>query len=165
MSLRRGAALGLGLGVALFAVVVDQFAKGWARDALLDPPRRLALFDFLGLAPAWNRGVSFGFLNGEGGGWITRVILIAGALVVGGLLIRWLAKAERRGVAAAIGFILGGAIGNAIDRARFGAVFDFIDVILGGWHFWTFNPADAAITLGVILLLWDGLFATPRGSK
>jgi signal peptidase II len=73
-------------------------------------------------------------------------------------LLRWLARAESRLVALALGAVIGGAIGNVIDRLRFGAVVDFVDVHAWGWHWYVFNVADAAIVLGVCALVWDALF-------
>ena len=76
-----------------------------------------------------------------------------------------LLAAGGRGVAPVAAAFPKARIGNAIDRAAYGAVFDFIDVVITGWHFWTFNIADSAISVGVALLLFDGLFGAPRGSK
>jgi signal peptidase II len=78
----------------------------------------------------------------------------------------WLARAESHWLQIGIGLVVGGAIGNVIDRIRFGAVVDFLDFHLGGWHWPAFNIADSAITVGVLFLLTDGLFRrTERSTK
>jgi signal peptidase II len=79
--------------------------------------------------------------------------------VIAVCLIFWLRQAERRLIALALGFIIGGAVGNVVDRLLHGAVVDFLDFHLAGWHFWAFNVADSGISVGVVLLLIDGLFA------
>jgi lipoprotein signal peptidase len=113
----------------------------------------------------WNRGVTFGLLSGDGA-W-NHVILagLAGAIAV--FLLRWLARAENRLVALALGAVIGGAFGNVLDRLRFGAVVDFVDTHAWGWHWYVFNVADAAIVCGVGALLLDALLLprqTPKDS-
>jgi signal peptidase II len=80
-------------------------------------------------------------------------------------LVWWLARARHWLVVVALGLVLGGAIGNLIDRVLYGAVVDFVSVHAGGWYFPAFNVADSAITLGVIALLWDSLFTKPESPK
>jgi signal peptidase II len=148
--------LRLGLGVALVVVVLDQALKAWALALVFDPPRVLEITPFFNLAPAWNRGVSFGLLAHESpwAPWLLAALAVA--IVV--FLLRWLSRAESPLVAVALGLVLGGAVGNAIDRLRFGAVVDFLDFHALGWHFWAFNLADSGITLGAAALLLSGLF-------
>jgi signal peptidase II len=88
-------------------------------------------------------------------------VLAALAAAIAAFLIRWMAKAENRRTALALGAIVGGAVGNVIDRARFGAVVDFIDAYAWGWHWYVFNVADAAIVLGVLVLLVEAVTARP----
>lgn len=108
----------------------------------------------LNLTMVWNQGVSFGLFLGEAE-WV-RWALAAFSLGVAGFLAVWARRVERPMLGIAIGLVMGGAIGNLIDRVRFGAVADFIDV--KALHFpWVFNIADSAITIGVILLLIDSL--------
>jgi signal peptidase II len=147
--------LGLGLGIAALVAVLDQALKAWVLGLIFFPPRVVAVTPFFNLAPAWNRGVSFGFLahESEWAPWL----LTALAVVIVGVLVRWLARAENGWIAAALGLVLGGAAGNAVDRVRFGAVADFLDVHAFGWHFWAFNLADAAITVGAAALLLASL--------
>ena len=151
--IRRGN-LALGLALAVLVVALDQASKAWMM-ALLDPPRMVPLTGFFDLIPVWNRGVSFGILASHGGSTAWLLSGLAVAVAIG--LIIWLGRAERQLLALGLGFVIGGALGNVIDRSRFGAVFDFLDFHAAGWHFPAFNLADSAITLGVGLLLLDGL--------
>jgi len=91
----------------------------------------------------------------------TRLIALAFVLAMGGL-VWWLGRVNRALPATAIGLVIGGAIGNAVDRLRFGAVVDFLDLHWAGYHWPAFNLADSAITVGVVLLLADGLFTRPE---
>ena len=152
--------LRLGLAFALLLLIADQASKYWILDVLdLEELRNvplLALGPFgLDLTMVWNRGVTFGMFSGEGD-W-NHLILAGLALVVAGFLLRWLMRSETRLVTYALGAVIGGAIGNVIDRVRFGAVVDFVDVHAWGWHWYVFNIADAAIVCGVIALVVDAL--------
>jgi signal peptidase II len=89
--------------------------------------------------------------------------LVAAAITTA--LLVWLARSPPRIVATALGLVIGGAIGNVVDRLRFGAVFDFLDLHVMGWHWPAFNIADAAISVGVVLLLVDALFAPKPSVK
>ncbi|WP_371133995.1 signal peptidase II [Brevundimonas sp.] len=102
-----------------------------------------------------NTGVSFGLFGGGGARWLLSVFSI---LVAGGLAM-WALKAERRLLVSAIGLVIGGAIGNAIDRIQYGYVVDFIDLSGTGLFPWVFNIADSAITVGVVLLILDSLLS------
>jgi signal peptidase II len=92
-------------------------------------------------------------------------ILVLVALAITGAMAWWLARAPSRLVAAALGLVIGGALGNVVDRIRFGAVFDFVDLHVAGWHWPAFNVADAAIVAGAGLLLLDALFAPKPSAK
>ena len=151
------AKLRLGLGVALVVALLDQALKAWMLALVFEPPRVLVLAPFFNLAPAWNRGVSFGLLA-HGSDWAPW-LLAALATGIALYLLRWLSRAENPWVAAALGLVLGGAVGNAVDRLRFGAVVDFLDFHAFGWHFWAFNLADSAITVGAAGLLLTSLLA------
>lgn len=144
----------LAYGLAAVVLVVDQAVKAWILEGL-DLPLRLSV-DLIGplrLTMVWNEGVSFGFLQARHD--LARWGLTAFALVVALALAAWARRADRRLLGVALGLIIGGAVGNAIDRARFGAVVDFIDVSALGFFPWVFNVADAAITIGVLLMLLD----------
>lgn len=153
----------LGLLVAAIVVVADQALKAMVVDQVMADGRTRELAPFLNLVIVWNRGVSFGIFNKDWGGAPWALSAVAVAIVV--LLTLWLARQNSRVTAAGIGLIIGGAVGNVVDRARFGAVFDFIDFHLGGWHWPAFNLADSAITLGVIVLLVDSLFRGRQSSN
>jgi lipoprotein signal peptidase len=153
-------ALRIGLTLAVVLLVLDQLSKWWILEVVELPLRQniplLALGPVgLDFTMVWNRGVTFGLFSGEGA-W-NHLILSALALMVAGLLLRWLVQAETRLVALALGAVIGGAIGNVIDRVRFGAVVDFVDVHAWGWHWYVFNIADAAIVCGVLALVGDAL--------
>ena len=165
--------LRMGLGVAGTVIVLDQLSKWWVVEKLMRPeglegtpfytPVRIILAPFFDLVMAWNRGVSFGIGN-NGGEW-NALILSALALIIVASMLVWLRKAETPLVQMALGAIIGGALGNVIDRARFGAVADFLDVHVAGYHWPAFNLADSAITVGAIFLVLDSLFAGRDSTK
>ena len=134
--------------------VLDRAAKRWVIDALALTHTRDIVGDFLRFSYVRNPGVAFGLFADHGLplGWISLVALAA----VLWLALRAPVRAWPRAVA--LGLILGGAVGNLYDRLRWGSVLDFIDVGIGSHRFWTFNVADAAISVGVVLwaahLLW-----------
>ena len=152
-----------GLPVIVLALILDQVTKLIVHDSLWQPPRRVELLGFLDLVPVENRGISFGLFQGEGsiGVWL----ISAFALIVSIGLGFWLSRVTRRWPALALGLIIGGALGNVIDRLRLGWVIDFIDIHVSTWHWPAFNMADAAITVGVAMLLIDGLFGTAKKPK
>ena len=143
--------------LAAVVVILDQLSKWWVMDvAHLDLKGQIPVLPFFRLTLVMNRGVSFGLLRADNptGRWI----LVGAALLVVIALVAWARKADRPLFATALGLVIGGALGNnLIDRARLGQVVDFIDV--SALYFpWVFNVADSAITVGVILLLWDSFF-------
>ena len=158
----------LGLIFAGFILIFDQLSKWFVLDVLLLPKvQHIPLLAFgpfgLDLTMVWNRGVTFGLFSGDGP-W-NHVILAGLALAIAVFLLRWLARAEGRMVAVALGAVIGGAIGNVVDRLRFGAVVDFVDSHAWGWHWYVFNVADAAIVCGVGVLLLDALLPPRRTPK
>lgn len=154
-----------GLAVAAGVLLADQFGKalliGLMAGRGFEP---LELTGFLRIVMVWNEGVSFGLLDGPDAGGLKRWALVAVALAVIGGLVLWLRRARETRVALALGAIVGGALGNVVDRVRLGAVADFFDVHGWGWHWPAFNVADAAISLGVIALVADGLLGR-RGAR
>lgn len=161
----------IGLPVALLALVLDQISKQWVLAAILpclsgpmgpacavNSPA-ITVTPFFNLVMVWNFGVSFGlFANGHD---MMPYFLILLALVISAGLGIWAWRGANRFQALAVGLVIGGAIGNIIDRLRFGAVADFLDFHLAGWHWPAFNVADCCIVVGVCLLLIDGLFTKP----
>ena len=150
-----------GVCVAVGVLAADQASKAWVLHGIDLPARGIVrlvpgLLDF---TMVWNHGVTFGLLQAPGA--LGQMLLGAIAIsVVAGLLL-WLRRAESRLVAASIGAIAGGAVGNVIDRLRFGMVVDFIHVHAGARELfpWVFNVGDSAIVLGVGALLLESLFA------
>lgn len=146
----------LGLALAALALALDQVAKlsvtrGFASGALEGGP----LLPFVDLSLQANRGISFSLFRQNGA--LGVALLTAFALAVVVFLAVWLWRARSRLTAAGLGLIIGGALGNAADRVAYGAVVDFLDLHAFGRHFFVFNIADAAISLGVALLMLDGL--------
>lgn len=153
----------LGLPILALVMLADQLTKWLARDALWDPPRAIEVTSFFNLVPVENRGISFGMLESDSG--FGPWLIAGGALAIAAALFVWLARTKRRLPAVALGLIVGGALGNVIDRARLGWVIDFIDLHAAGYHWPAFNIADAGITVGVGLLLIDALFRPSRPAR
>jgi signal peptidase II len=155
-ALKVGPWFRLGLGVALVALVLDQLSK-WCIIHVYDLPERgrVAVTPFFDLVMLWNPGVSYGLFAQDTD--LGRNLLIAFALVASLALVLWIARTPNRLLAISLGMIVGGAIGNAIDRAVYGAVADFISLHAYGFYWYVFNVADAAIVAGVAGLLYDAL--------
>ena len=151
----------LGLAIAGLVIVLDQISKPLMRDWL--SAGDIQLTSFLSLVSAWNRGVGFSLLtmNLPSGPYILSALALA---IAAGMTV-WLFRVALPLPALALGLIIGGALGNVVDRLRLGAVFDFIDVHLGGYHWPAFNLADSALSIGVALLIIDGLFDGGGKSK
>jgi signal peptidase II len=148
----------LGVAATLLTLVLDQGSKlGLLFGYELPIREPLTLGPFLDLIVVWNRGISYGLFqqHSEIGRWVLTGL----SLVAAAALFAWLRRAENRILALALGLIAGGAIGNAIDRVAYGAVFDFIHVHVGSFSWYVFNVADAAIVAGVVGLLYDSAFA------
>lgn len=143
------------LWLSLLVIALDQASKHWASKALADS--LWVLLDVLNLRLAHNTGAAFSFLSGAGG-WQTAFFVVL-ALAVSLWLGLWLWRLHEGSwpLRAGLALVLGGALGNVIDRLRFGYVVDFIDLHWKQWHWPVFNLADSAITVGVALLLWDNL--------
>ena len=137
-------------------VTLDQISKYVVVEKLANQPP-VEVTSFFNLLLVYNRGAAFSFLAGAGG-WqrefFTGIALIASAWIIW-LLYR---HPQQRLFSLALALVLGGAIGNVIDRVMIGAVVDFLDFHAFGWHWPAFNVADSAITCGAALLIWDGIF-------
>jgi len=153
----------LGLSLAVLVLLLDQLSKWWIRAVVMDPPREVEVTPFFNLVMAWNRGISFSLFRSDwaGGPYAWAALAVAVAIALGW----WLGRVEHRLMAGGIGLVIGGALGNAIDRVRLGAVADFLDFHWQGYHWPAFNLADSAITVGVVLLVVPGLFAAPERVK
>jgi len=134
--------------IFLLLIVADQATKQVMLDLIFDPPRRIEILAILNLVPVWNRGISFGMLADSGA--LVPVGLTGLAFAVSVWLF-WMVPRLNRVQRLSAAFIAGGAIGNALDRLRFGKVVDFIDLHYAGVHWPAFNLADAAITIGAVL--------------
>ncbi|MFN3558213.1 MAG: signal peptidase II [Brevundimonas sp.] len=144
-------------GFALFVVVFDQLTKAWVLSGLdlQEVGRVFVLPPIFNFTWVENRGVSFGLFGDGSARWVLSVFSLAVAVGLGW----WALKADRRLLITAIGLVMGGAIGNVIDRIRFGFVVDFLDFSGTGVFPWVFNVADSAITIGVVLLIADSLLS------
>jgi signal peptidase II len=152
----------LGLAIAAFIFLADQFAKYMVMVPFdLKARGQIEILSFFNLTWVENYGVSMGFLtaNTEMGRWL--LVALTGAISIGVLV--WLWREKNRQDVLALGLILGGALGNIVDRVRFGHVVDFADLHFGDIRpFLVFNVADAAITIGVVILLMRALLVREK---
>jgi signal peptidase II len=142
------------LWVSLLVIGLDQFTKQWALASLV-PYEPVAIMPMFNIMLAFNPGAAFSFL-GDQDGW-QRWFFIALAWGVSLALVVWLSKTHlsQRRLVLGLTLVLGGAIGNVIDRMVYHHVVDFLDFYWGVWHYPTFNVADIAISVGAVLLIWD----------
>lgn len=136
--------------LAVLALAFDQASKAWILQVLADPPHHLPVFSLLSFDLVWNHGVTFGLFADTD--FSLALIWCGLAACMIAFLLGYLWRADYWLTAAAAGMIIGGAIGNVIDRLRFGAVVDFIHV---AYYPWVFNIADCAVVVGVAILIWD----------
>jgi signal peptidase II len=146
-----------GLVTAFVVIILDQLSKAavlrfFAGRAFGD---REIVTSFFNLVLTFNRGISFGLFNG--GARLNALLFSLAAAAIAGVLVYWLTRVTSPFLAVAIGLIIGGAVGNVIDRLRLGAVVDFLDFHAGTLHWPAFNLADSAICIGVAAMLLDGL--------
>ena len=153
----------IGLFVGTLAVFIDQLSKWWILVKVMDPPKVIQVTPFFNLVLTWNRGVSFGLFNNESsyGAWIFSIL----ALIIITVLFFWLKKAETKLISVSLGLIIGGAVGNVIDRINHLAVMDFLDFYLGNSHWPAFNAADSFITVGAFILVVDSLFIRQKNNN
>ncbi len=181
--MRSSNGLRLGLVVAALVLVLDQATKWWVAILVLDQPskwwvindlrvineemtplRVIPVTPFFNLVVmVWNEGISFGLFDGDSAvnAWILTLV----ALAIVAALVVWLRRIQGAWLASAIGLVIGGALGNVVDRLRFGAVADFLDFHVAGYHWFTFNVADSGITVGVTMLVLDSLFMRAEKPK
>ena len=144
--------------IALVILISDQITKLLALHFFSDGPR--AVLPFFNFVLVWNRGVSFGMFSGSAP--YAPYVLSALALVVVAGLAYWMTKIDHNPLKIAICIVIAGAIGNVIDRLRFGAVVDFLDFHAFGWHYPAFNIADSAIVLGIAYIVVDSILWEPK---
>lgn len=144
------------LWLTALIIVLDQVSKLWV-SASLELFERVEVLPFLNIVLVYNPGAAFSFLS-EASGW-QRWFFTGLALAVSIVILIWLARLARAERLPAIGLalVLGGALGNVWDRLQHGHVIDFIDVYVRNWHWPAFNVADSAISVGVVLLIYDAL--------
>ncbi len=146
----------LGLGLALLVLLLDQLSKLWLLFGVrLAENGPFEILPFMEFVLAWNRGISYGLF--QQGTDIGRWGLVVISFVAAIWLSRWMWRESHRGTIVGLALIVGGALGNGIDRAVFGAVVDFVHLHWGGFSWYIFNIADAAIVVGVVLLLYTSL--------
>lgn len=151
----RQTLLKLCLAPAVASFLADQLSKYyWLEIAHIGAVSPINMTPFFNLVMVWNRGISFGMFSGHD----ATYGLIALSLTIVGLLLWWVRDLQTRNEILAVGLIIGGAMGNVIDRLRFGAVADFFDFHLLGYHWPAFNIADSCIFIGVVLLCWESMF-------
>ena len=148
------------LWLSALIIVLDQASK-WVMSSWLSLYETVAVIPFFNLTMAHNTGAAFSFLS-QAGGW-QRWFFVGLALAVSLGLLIWLKKIAKTNLEAmSVSLILGGAIGNVIDRVYFGYVIDFLDVYYGSYHWPAFNIADSAIVIGAIILVIDSFTAKPE---
>ncbi|MFV0626468.1 MAG: signal peptidase II [Alphaproteobacteria bacterium] len=153
----------LGLILAAVVIVLDQLSKFYVFNYVLADTNYIMYTPFFNLIKAWNTGVSFSIFSDSGIYGVIGLSVFAIFVIV--CLLIWLYREQVKINKVALGLIIGGAIGNVIDRIRFGAVFDFLDFYVGDYHWPAFNVADSAIFIGAVLLIVQSTFAIkPKNS-
>ena len=143
--------------MAIVVIILDQMTKWWILTSVMTPPQRIPVTGIFDLVLVYNRGVSFGLLGGAPS-WATAALIIF-ALLLSMALCIWMWRADSLLLGTALGFVVGGALGNVIDRFLHGAVVDFLDFHAAGYHWPAFNVADSAVCVGagilIICLAWN----------
>ena len=153
----------LGLIIMFLVFTLDQVSKWWIVTEVMNPPRFIPVFPSFNLVMGWNRGVSFGMFDSASPP--NQWLLIGLALIIVAVLLVWLKRANSRLISISLGMIVGGALGNVMDRIHYGAVADFLDFYIGNFHWPAFNVADAGITIGVIVLVLESYFVGSETDK
>lgn len=154
----------LGIVIAVMVIVLDQLSKFLMLTFVLNEQSVIIIMPFFNLVHAWNTGVSFSLFNN--GGFIGTLLLCLIVIVIVAILLRWLYKEKTKLIQIALGMIIGGAVGNLIDRIRFGAVFDFLDFYIDAYHWPAFNLADSCICIGaVMIILHSMIYPTKKQIK
>jgi signal peptidase II len=146
------------LALALAVLTADQMSKWWIVSSVMAPPRVIEVTGFFNIVMVWNSGVTFGLFSADGMRWV----LVGVSLVIVVMLAGWLARTATPAPALAIGAVIGGALGNVVDRLNYGRVADFLDFHAFGWHWPAFNLADMAIVCGVAVILFDAFIERPE---
>jgi signal peptidase II len=160
-----------GLACAVAGLIADQVSKYYMVERVFRPegvtqtpflsPVVIDILPVFQLSLSWNQGISFSLFSSSDARWA----LVAVTGVITAILFTWMWRTPRGWLQIGLGLIVGGALGNIIDRASIGAVADFLHVYWRDWHFPTFNIADSCITVGAIIVLLDALFERPHDGK
>lgn len=172
----------IGFGAIIDFIIIDQLTKWYILEYVLRPrwdfgaeplglikwfqnsdrigAVSLDITSFFSLTMVWNHGISFGLFQSD-----TPYFLIGLALLITAIFAVWLWRATAWTQAIALSMVIGGALGNVIDRFHFGAVADFFYFHIHGWHYPAFNMADSFITIGIAILLFDSVFLEPKRNK
>ena len=150
----------VGLLTAVIVIALDQLSKYMILHFVLNKASMLVIAPFFNIVKAWNTGVSFSMFND--GGKFGVIALSVLALMIVFFLCKWLRSEKNKLVQVALGFIIGGAIGNVIDRLVNGAVFDFLDFYWGSKHWPAFNVADSFICIGAVVIIAHSFFVTSK---
>ncbi len=151
---------GIRLVGSSIVLVFDQASKSFMIDLLSNPQQVIPVTSFFNLSLGFNRGVSFGLMNDLGTWGPTMLSTLAVVIIV--FLLVWLWNAENKIEGSAIALIIGGALGNLVDRMRVGAVTDFLDFFIGVYHWPAFNLADTGIFIGAGLLVFQALWSSKK---
>lgn len=149
-----------GLIISVIALIIDQIHKYVMLHVVnIGEVKTIEVTSFFNLVMVWNHGISFGMFNDGDPHQYQPMMLSLLSIVIVTILLLWLKKAETKWQVWGLGLVIGGAMGNVIDRIIYGAVADFLDFYVGTYHWPAFNLADSFICVGVFLLVLEGLFA------
>ena len=150
-----------GGAIALGALALDQITKRMILAAFeAEPLRRIEVTPFFDLVLIWNRGISYGLFQAGSSAQVWFLVAVKAAITLA--LVVWLWRNRDGLVAVALGLLIGGAIGNTIDRVAYGAVVDFVSLHAAGFYWYVFNIADVWVVAGVALLLYDAFLGSGR---
>lgn len=144
-----------GVLTAFLVVIADQISKALIFELLAQNQPTMFVTSFFNLVTAWNTGISFSMFNNLGHYGVH--ILSGFSLTIIAFLVYWMCREKNKLMQVALGFVVGGALGNVIDRVRIGAVFDFLDVHVGAHHWPAFNVADSFICIGAFLIIFGNI--------
>lgn len=139
-------------------LILDQVSKWWVLTRLMVPPRAIEITSFFNVVLTWNRGISFGLFNNDSP-YNSYILTVLSGVVTVALLV-WLLRIRIVRVQLALSAVIGGAVGNTLDRLHHDGVVDFLDFHMSGLHWPAFNVADTAITIGAMVLVADALLSS-----
>ncbi len=153
----------IGLSIACIVTILDQLSKYLVLNYVLGTYNYIKVWPFFNVVNAWNTGVSFSMFSSNGNAG--TIVLSIVALLIIAMMLWWLKNEKSLPTKIALGMIIGGALGNVIDRLRFGAVFDFLDFYIIDYHWPAFNLADSMICIGAAIILIDGICNAKKGEN